>query len=296
MLGTIRTVIASAPVLLALAALGWGGNTIAARLAVNELSPMFLVSARWLIVASIVLTLYHRQILKTLYDLRHLWLWLVLMGFGLSGFNIMFYLAAYSTSAINLGLIQSTIPAVIMAMGLIVLRTPVTLLQLTGLIVAMSGAMVVISKGSLAVIISLTFNHGDLIMIIGCCCYAGYTLGLTRRPPLDSIVMMGILAIFALIASLPFTMAEIVMGGFVFTGGESWLILLYVAIVPSFLSQVWFMIGVDKIGSSKAGMFTNLVPVFSALLGVSILKETLGFYHLLSLGLVFTGLYIAQRR
>jgi drug/metabolite transporter (DMT)-like permease len=296
MLGTIRTVIASAPVLLALAALGWGGNTIAARLAVNELSPMFLVSARWLIVASIVLTLYHRQILKTLYDLRRRWLWLVLMGFGLSGFNIMFYLAAYSTSAINLGLIQSTIPAVIMAMGLIVLRTPVTLLQLTGLIVAMSGAMVVISKGSLAVIISLTFNHGDLIMIIGCCCYAGYTLGLTRRPPLDSIVMMGILAIFALIASLPFTMAEIVMGGFVFTGGESWLILLYVAIVPSFLSQVWFMIGVDKIGSSKAGMFTNLVPVFSALLGVSILKETLGFYHLLSLGLVFTGLYIAQRR
>lgn len=296
MLGTIRTVIASAPVLLALAALGWGGNTIAARLAVNELSPMFLVSARWLIVASIVLTLYHRQILKTLYDLRRRWLWLVLMGFGLSGFNIMFYLAAYSTSAINLGLIQSTIPAVIMAMGLIVLRTPVTLLQLTGLFVAMSGAMVVISKGSLAVIISLTFNHGDLIMIIGCCCYAGYTLGLTRRPPLDSIVMMGILAIFALIASLPFTMAEIIMGGFVFTGGESWLILLYVAIVPSFLSQVWFMIGVDKIGSSKAGMFTNLVPVFSALLGVSILKETLGFYHLLSLGLVFTGLYIAQRR
>ncbi len=296
MLSTIRAIIVSAPVLLALAALGWGGNTIAARLAVNELSPMFLVSARWLIVATIVMTLYHRQIISTLRDMRHRWLWLIMMGFGLSGFNIMFYLAAYSTSAINLGLIQSTIPAVIMAMGLIVLRTPVTFLQLIGLLVAMSGAMVVISKGSLAVIISLTFNHGDLIMIIGCCCYAGYTLGLTRRPPVDSIVMMGVLAIFALIASLPFAVAETVMGGFVFTGGESWLILLYVAIVPSFLSQVWFMIGVDKIGSSKAGMFTNLVPVFSALLGVSILRETLGLYHLLSLGLVFTGLYIAQRR
>jgi drug/metabolite transporter (DMT)-like permease len=296
MLTTMRTIMVSAPVFLALAALGWGGNTIAARLAVNELSPMFLVSARWLIVASIVLTLYNRQIIKTLYDLRRRWFWLIMMGFGLSGFNIMFYLAAYSTSAINLGLIQSTIPAVIMAMGLIVLRTPVTLLQLTGLIVAMGGAMVVISKGSLAVIISLTFNHGDLIMLVGCCCYAGYTLGLTRRPPVDSIIMMGVLAIFALLASLPFTIAEAVMGGFFFTGGESWLVLLYVAIVPSFLSQVWFMIGVDKIGSSKAGMFTNLVPVFSALLGVSILRETLGFYHLLSLGLVFTGLYIAQRR
>ncbi len=296
MLKKMTAVIISAPVLLALAALGWGGNTIAARLAVNELSPMVLVSARWLIVAALIMTFYHRQIISTLRSLRHRWFWLIMMGFGLSGFNIMFYLAAYSTSAINLGLIQSTIPAVIMAMGLIVLRTPVTLLQLTGLITAMGGAMVVISKGSLKVIISLTFNHGDLIMIIGCCCYAGYTLGLTRRPPVDSIVMMGVLAIFAFIASLPFAVGEAIMGGFTFTGGKSWLILLYIAVVPSFLSQVWFMIGVDRIGSSKAGMFTNLVPVFSALLGVSILNETLGYYHLLSLGLVFSGLYIAQKR
>jgi drug/metabolite transporter (DMT)-like permease len=56
------------------------------------------------------------------------------------------------------------------------------------------------------------------------------------------------------------------------------------------------MQGVDKIGSSKAGMFTNLVPVFSAFLGIQLLGEQMGIFHLLSLAMVFTGLYVAQRR
>ncbi len=56
------------------------------------------------------------------------WQW----GSGLSGFNIMFYLAAHSTSAINLGLMQSTIPAIIMLVGLLIFRTPVSMLQCMG--------------------------------------------------------------------------------------------------------------------------------------------------------------------
>jgi drug/metabolite transporter (DMT)-like permease len=133
-------------------------------------------------------------------------------------------------------------------------------------------------------------------MMIGCVCYAGYTLGLSKRPPVNSIIMMGILSIFALIASLPFVIGEALTNTLIFPSMTGWLVLLYVAIVPSFLSQVWFMQGVDKIGSGKAGMFTNLVPVFSAFLGIQLLNEQMGLYHLISLAMVFTGLYIAQRR
>ena len=296
MLTLIKQILFSAPVLLALAALGWGGNTIAARLAVGELSPMLLVSTRWLMVAVLLLSIFPRSILEALKTYKHRWLFLLAMGAGLSGFNIMFYLAAHSTTAINLGLMQSSIPAIIMLMGLILFRTRATMLQMIGLVIAMTGAVIVIAKGSLETILTLTFNHGDLIMMGGCICYAGYTLGLSRRPAIDSVTMMGVLAIFAFLASLPFTLVEGVAGALIWPSLTGWLILIYVAIVPSFLSQVWFMLGVDKIGSSKAGMFTNLVPVFSALLGIQLLGEQMGFYHLASLAMVFTGLYIAQRR
>jgi drug/metabolite transporter (DMT)-like permease len=264
--------------------------------AVGEVSPMMLVSIRWLMVSIMLITIYPRAIREALFTYKDKWPWLLGMGFGLSGFNIMFYLAAHSTSAINLGLMQSSIPAIIMLMGLVIFRIPVTGLQFIGLLIAMTGAVIVIAKGSLDTILTLTFNHGDLIMMIGCVCYAGYTLGLSKRPPVNSIIMMGILSIFALIASLPFAIGEALTNTLIFPSMTGWLVLLYVAIVPSFLSQVWFMQGVDKIGSGKAGMFTNLVPVFSALLGIQLLDEQMGLYHLISLALVFTGLYIAQRR
>lgn len=295
MLTLIKQILFSAPILLALAALGWGGNTIAARLAVGELSPMLLVSTRWLMVAVLLMSIYPRSILEVLKTYKHRWLFFLAMGAGLSGFNIMFYLAAHSTTAINLGLMQSSIPAIIMLMGLIVFQTQATMLQIIGLVIAMTGAVIVIAKGSLETILTLTFNHGDLIMMVGCICYAGYTLGLSRRPAIDSITMMGVLSIFAFITSLPFTFFESVAGAVILPSLTGWLILFYIAIVPSFLSQVWFMLGVDKIGSSKAGMFTNLVPVFSALLGIQLLGEQMGLYHLASLAMVFTGLYIAQR-
>lgn len=295
MLTLIKQILFSAPILLALAALGWGGNTIAARLAVGELSPMLLVSTRWLMVAVLLMSIYPRSILEVLKTYKHRWLFFLAMGAGLSGFNIMFYLAAHSTTAINLGLMQSSIPAIIMLMGLIVFQTQATMLQIIGLVIAMTGAVIVIAKGSLETILTLTFNHGDLIMMVGCICYAGYTLGLSRRPAIDSITMMGVLSIFAFITSLPFTLFESVAGAVILPSLTGWLILFYIAIVPSFLSQVWFMLGVDKIGSSKAGMFTNLVPVFSALLGIQLLGEQMGLYHLASLAMVFTGLYIAQR-
>lgn len=295
MLTLIKQILFSAPILLALAALGWGGNTIAARLAVGELSPMLLVSTRWLMVAVLLMSIYPRSILEVLKTYKHRWLFFLAMGAGLSGFNIMFYLAAHSTTAINLGLMQSSIPAIIMLMGLIVFQTQATMLQIIGLVIAMTGAVIVIAKGSLETILTLTFNHGDLIMMVGCICYAGYTLGLSRRPAIDSITMMGVLSIFAFMTSLPFTLVESVAGAVILPSLTGWLILFYIAIVPSFLSQVWFMLGVDKIGSSKAGMFTNLVPVFSALLGIQLLGEQMGLYHLASLAMVFTGLYIAQR-
>lgn len=296
MLAIARQIFFSAPILLALAALGWGGNTIAARMAVGELSPMLLVSTRWFMVVVLLMMIFPRNILSALNTYRHKWMWLLAMGFGLSGFNIMFYLAAHSTSAINLGLMQSSIPAIIMLLGLIIFRMPVTGLQMVGLIIAMSGAIIVISKGSLETILTLTFNHGDLIMMVGCMCYAGYTLGLSRRPHIDTITMMGILAIYAFISSIPFTIGEAATQNLILPSVKGWVILVYIAIVPSFLSQVWFMLGVDKIGSGKAGMFTNLVPVFSALLGISLLNEQMGLYHLISLVMVFSGLYIAQKR
>ena len=77
---------------------------------------------------------------------------------------------------------------------------------------------------------------------------------------------------------------------------KGWIVLLYVALLPSLLSQIFFIRGVELIGPARAGLFVNLVPVFGALLAVVLLGEPFAFYHALGLALVLGGIWLAERR
>ena len=72
----------------------------------------------------------------------------------------------------------------------------------------------------------------------------------------------------------------------------AWLTILYIAFVPSFLAQVFFIRGVELVGASKAGLFINFLPIFAAILGVLLLGEKLYTYHLISLFIVLFGVYL----
>ncbi|MEC7573062.1 MAG: EamA family transporter, partial [Pseudomonadota bacterium] len=64
---------------------------------------------------------------------------------------------------------------------------------------------------------------------------------------------------------------------------------------PSFLSQIFFMRGVELVGPGRAGVFVNLVPVFASGLSVLILGEHFAVYHGLALGLVLGGIALSER-
>jgi drug/metabolite transporter (DMT)-like permease len=77
---------------------------------------------------------------------------------------------------------------------------------------------------------------------------------------------------------------------------RGWLIVLYVGLFPSFVSQVLFMRAVELIGPGRAGLFVNLVPIFGALLAVLILGEVFAAYHAMGLALVLGGIWLAERK
>ncbi len=52
---------------------------------------------------------------------------------------------------------------------------------------------------------------------------------------------------------------------------------------------------VEIIGSNRAGLFINLVPIFGVLLSISVIGEPLHLYHVISLVLVMGGIVIAER-
>ena len=289
----------SSPFLLFLATLGWGSNTIASRLAVGEVSPMLLIFFRWGIVVVILISLYWRQMIDEWPVIRPRLKWLLIMGgCGLSLFNAFFYIAAHSTTAVNLGIIQSTMPGMILLGSFMYFGDRINRLQFSGLLLTLLGVIVIVTQGSLEKLMQLTFNHGDLLMIFACSFYAMYTVGLKSRPKISGMVMLAYFSVAAFLMTIPLMIFESLIYGTLMPGVKGFAIVFYIAIVPSFLSQIFFMRGVDLIGPGSAGLYANLVPIFSAIMAVLLLSEEFAFFHLTAMLLVFggIGLFEYQRR
>ena len=287
----------SAPLLLSLATLGWAGNTIAGRLAVGEVSPLVIVFMRWTIVFAILLMTKRKELPAALPKLKGKWPWVFMMGaLGLSFFNTLFYIAAQSTTAINLGLIQCAMPMFILIGVTLILKTKLTFGQIIGTILTMAGVLLIISKGDFSLLVGLQINKGDWIMLGACIFYAGYTIGLQNRPDIDNMTMMTVFAGAAWVLSIPILLIEVTQGTAQWPATQlAWLIVLFISLIPSFISQVFYMRGVDLIGPDRAGVYSNLVPIYSAALGVLILNEAFSLYHFLSIIIVITGLTFISR-
>jgi drug/metabolite transporter (DMT)-like permease len=266
-------------------------------LAVGEVSPMLLVSLRWCGAVSLLLIFAHKHVRRDWHKLRSHMLLLVLMGaLGFTTFNALFYVAAYTTSGLNIGIIQGAIPVFVLVGAYIAYRTTVTAVQIMGVALTIIGVCIVASAGSLERLASLSINRGDYLMIIACLLYAGYALALRRFSDVSSLSLFSIIALSALITSIPLSSIEYLAGDFQWPTMKGWIIVLLVTLLPSFLAQICFIQGVALIGPGRAGIFVNLVPIFASFLAVSILGEPFRIYHGVALVLVLGGIWLAEQK
>jgi drug/metabolite transporter (DMT)-like permease len=283
--------------LLTLTTLMWGGNAVAGRLAVGEVSPMALTALRWLIAVAVLAVVARRDLVAAWPVLRLHWASLALFGtMGFTAFNALFYLAAHHTAAVNLGIIQGAIPVVVLVGAFVLYRTPIRAVQALGVTVTLVGVAVVAARGDPGVLASLRINPGDAYMLLASVLYAAYTLALRNRPPVSGLALFTAMALAAAVSSLPLVAYEAMVGAFQWPTARGWAILLYIGLFPSLLSQILFIRGVELIGPGRAGLFVNLVPVFAAILAVGILGEPFRWYHGLALALVLGGIWLAEQR
>jgi drug/metabolite transporter (DMT)-like permease len=283
-------------VLLTLTTIFWGAHTVVGRLAVGHVSPMALVSLRWISV-SLLLWLLMGRTLRADWPLVRPRL-LFLCGLGALGFGVyngLYYSAAHYTTAVNMGIVQGAIPVFVAAGAFAVDRTRVAPAQALGIVASLCGVAVVASAGDPLRLLALEVNLGDLMMIGGCALYAGYVVALRRGPAVSAFAMLAVLAAGALLASLPLVAAEWATGNLRWPTPRGWLIVLAVAVFPSVLGQAWFIQGVRLIGPGRAGVFVNLVPVFAAIMGVVFLSEPFAAFHAVALTLVLGGIWLSER-
>jgi len=287
-------------VLLTITALGWAGNAVAGKFAIGHISPMALTSMRWVIAFILISIIGWKHIRNDWPVIRKNWLYLLLMGgFGYTGFNFCLYTGVIYTSAVNITIEQTAMPLLIFAMNFVLYRTGVTWIQTLGYVLTLIGVLITATNGAPLELFSSGvsgLNRGDVIMLIGCLFYAGYSVGLRSKPDihfqsfLASLIAGGVIfSIFGLMFEfssgdlmLPVTLQGMLAG-------------IYAGVIPSLVSQGFFMIGVAALGANRAALYINLVPVFAALLVVLLLDEPVYLYHAVAFGIVVLGVLLSQR-
>jgi len=278
----------------------WGGNTVAGKMAVGHIDAYSLTILRWLGALIIVLPFAIRPLRRDWPVIRtRWWLYLFYGAVGFTSFNMLMYLAAYFTSGVNASLEQVAVNIFVIVLNFALFRLKVKPLQLVGVAVTIAGVALIATHGDLARILKLDVNLGDLLVILACFIYAAYSIALRWRPQTNWLSFMVATFIGAILAAFAYQ-ASVGPGPAAFVSGlanidvEGWLIVAYAILFPSVISQMLYVRGVELIGSNRASLFVNLIPLFGTIGSVIVLGEALQGFHILATLLVAAGIVLAE--
>lgn len=240
----------------------WAGNYVLGVVAVGEMDPISLTFSRWalaLVPLVVIAQLSERPDWRAV---AHHWPWIVALSLtGLAGYNLFLYAALQYTDAFNASLINAFNPALILLAAPVFLHQRLTVRGIAGVLVALVGVLVVLTKGTPAGLETFRLGPGELLMLGAIGVWTAYTVIGRRSPKLPPITSTAAQAAVTLLATTPFVIVNGWHGPSTAAGAWS---LVFIAIFPSVLSYLLWNRALEVIEPSRAGVYLNLITVFTA--------------------------------
>ena len=280
----------------------WAGNAVVGRLASGLVPPITLNFLRWALAFALLLPLA-AWVLRRGSGLWSHWRRYALLGLlGVGCYNALQYLALKTSTPINVTLVAASTPVFMLGIGALFFGQAVSRRQMLGAAMSIAGVLLVLCRGQWDLLLQVRLVPGDLYVLLATAAWAFYSWLLTR--PGDPPAIRNDWAAFL--------MAQVVPGlawSGLFAAGEwavtdahivwGWPVaatLLYVAVGPAILAYRCWGIGVQRVGPSVAGFFSNLTPLFAALLSTLMLGEAPHLYHGIAFALIVGGIVVSSRR
>jgi drug/metabolite transporter (DMT)-like permease len=284
--------------LLVLTVLFWSGNFVMGRWIYPEIPPVTLAFWRWTLALVILLPFTLREVYRQRDVIRQNLKMLALLALlSVTNFSIFIYVALNTSPVANAALINSMIPIFIVILSWVGFRRGISLVQGIGIVLSLSGLVFIVLKGDLAALRAVRFLHGDLWALSAALSWAIYTVLMRHYPvALSPISFLTVIIIIGVVFIFPVYLGELAGGARAnFTpaavGG-----ICYLALFPSILSYLFWNRGIRSVGATRTGVFIHLLPVFSIVLAMFFLGETLKVFHLIGACLIFSGIYLTNRK
>lgn len=275
----------------------WGGTFVAGRIVSQNVGPFSIAFQRFAIASIflILLTLKTEGRLPVLKKFQILPV--ILLGMtGIFTYNVMFFKGLKIIEASRASLIIATCPVFITIFSVFLLKEKVNLVKGLGIIISVSGAVIVISKGNIGQIISAGLGLGELYIF--CCVLSWVAYSLIGKAvmkdlsPLISVSYSSIIGALALFIPACF---EGLLKNFGHQSLLDWTCISYLGIFGTVIGFVWYYQGVQHLGPTKAGLFINFVPIFAIICAFLILREPVTISLVIGAALVITGVYLTNR-
>lgn len=283
--------------LMILAAFFWAGAFIAGKLSAPFIPPFTLTFLRFS-VATLILYAVIKLKKEKLHSLtkEDVPVFLFTGIVGMFGYHVFFFSALKYTTAISSSIIGATNPIITSILGIIFLKDEITKKRLLGICLSFIGVFLTITNANMNVLNTLDFNKGDLLMAAAVIMWSSYAVFSKWVMPRYSPMTLTFYSfLFCTVFIIPFVVYERPWTLLPTIPYYSYIASLYMSVFASVIGYLVQQIAIKQIGPSRASIFVNLVPVFSIVLSISILGETISPIKFLTALLIIAGVYICQR-
>ena len=277
----------------------WSGNFIVGKFAtLFEIPPLTLNTFRWISVWLILIPFTFKEIYNNFTYIKKNFLVIGFMGvITISTFNSVVYFALNYTQVINAVLVLAIIPAVTIVLSSLMKIEKTNSFQIFGLFLSIIGVASIISNGEVQRIISLSFNNGDLWMLVCVLSWALYSTLLKKNKfKLSQFSLIQIMVSVGILFLIPQYFYEQSIGLELNFNKAFFLILFYVVVFPALAAYYCWQKGVEIIGPNRATMFIQLMPLFSAVMAIIIFKEKFELYHFVGATFIVSGIYLSNKK
>ncbi len=297
---------ATTALLLTIPPLMWAGNAVVGRLVHDLVPPMTLNFLRWAL-AFVLLLPWAAWVLRRDSGLWPYWRRFALLGLlGVGCYNALQYLALQTSTPLNVTLVAASSPVFMLFVGRLFFGVAVPSRAILGALLSITGVLVVLARGDVAALLRIRLVTGDLWILLATLLWAWYSWLLAR--PTEPAHIRADWAAF-LLAQMLFGLGWAALS----VGGEwalapgagaasiqwGWplaLALAYVAVGPSLVAYRCWGAGIQRAGPAAAAFFSNLTPLFAALISTLALGDAPRAYHALAFALIVGGILISSRR
>jgi drug/metabolite transporter (DMT)-like permease len=282
---------------LVLTALFWGGTFIAARVIAQEAEPFSASFLRFALASFFLLVFVVRAHGVLSLPERGQIVPIILLGLtGVFAYNFFFFSGLKTVPASRASLIVATNPAFIALFSRAFFKERIGLSKSFGIILSVSGAAIVVSRGNPLTVLQGNLGLGELY-IFGCVAsWVAYSLiGKTVMKSLSPLLAVTYACVIGTACLFPAALHEDIAQSIWHYSLSVWLGVFYLGLFGSAIGFIWYYEGIIAIGPSRAGVFINVVPISAILLASLILNEVIDASVATGAMFVMGGVYLTNR-